>query len=100
MPLPDFTFTGPGLTVVATPVPQRAAIPLTGNPSQVLVTNFGPGVAFIAIGDGTVTADTGTSVPVLPGKQMVFDRGPAEATTVGYISGQDHNAGLRINPGA
>ncbi|ABK44231.1 conserved hypothetical protein [Magnetococcus marinus MC-1] len=46
-----------------------------GDGAQVMVTNSGAAVVFIAFGQGSVTASVGDT-PILPGSVQVFSRSP------------------------
>lgn len=62
--------------LAASIVSANVAIPLTGTPTQVLVTNLGPLVAFVLLGASNavaVTPDVGT--PVLPYSTQVLTIG-------------------------
>lgn len=61
MALPDFVFTGEAL-VAANSVSQEVAVPTTGTPTQVILTNLGPAVAYVGYG---------TSVTVASGHPLV-----------------------------
>jgi hypothetical protein len=67
MALPDFIFTGEA-AVAANGASQTVAVPATGTPTQVILTNLGPAVAFVGYG-ASVTVATGhplvQNVPVV-----------------------------------
>ena len=62
-------------------------IPLVGGGDEVLVTNIGTTVAFVAFGtDNTVVATVTTGIPVLPGAKVLLSVGPL-ITTAAVIMG-------------
>lgn len=82
MALAAFTPTGQ-VALAATNSSQAVTIPTTGTPTQVIVTNFGPADAFVALA-ATVTVATGT--PILTRQSIALTLGDATelaAITVG-----------------
>jgi len=69
MALPDFVFTGEAV-LSASGTSATVTVPATGTPTQVIVTNLGPAVAFIGYG-ASVTVATGH--PVLPNVPVVMN---------------------------
>lgn len=67
MSLPDFIFTGEA-SVAAGGTSQTVTVPATGTPTQVILTNLGPAVAFVGYG-ASVTVASGhplvQNVPVV-----------------------------------
>lgn len=57
MALPDFVFTGEAV-IAANGTSQVVAVPATGTPTQVILTNLGPAVAYVGYG-ASVTVATG-----------------------------------------
>jgi hypothetical protein len=51
------------------------AIPTTGTPTQVIVTNMGPLTAFVLLGNSSVTASVATGIAILPYTSVVLTIG-------------------------
>ena len=65
----------PGRTVrLVVDVTAAHSIPLDSDMPQVMVTNIGPGLAFVAFGTGSVTATT-DDFPILAGKAVLLGKG-------------------------
>lgn len=56
MALPDFVFTGE-VTIAANGSSQEVAVPATGTPTQVILTNLGPAVAYVGYGASVTVAN-------------------------------------------
>ena len=96
MALPAISPTGQVDLPVST-TSANVLIPATGTPTQVLVTNLGPLVAFVLLGTSNAivaTVDTGT--PVLPYSSLVLTLTPN--TYIAAIT-QGNSTVLRITAG-
>lgn len=89
MALPDFVFTGE-VVIAANGTSATVVVPVTGTPTQVIVTNLGPGVAYIGYG---TTVTVGTGHPALPNVPVVMNLNAA--TNISAITTGD-NAQVRI----
>lgn len=89
MALAAFTPTGQ-VAMAATNTSQVVTIPADGTPTQVIVTNFGPADAFVALA-ATVTVATGT--PVLARQSIALTLGDATELAAMTVGG---TATLRI----
>lgn len=70
MSLAAFTPTGQA-ALVANGTSSNVAVPLTGTPTQVLVTNLGLIPAFVVLGaSNAVAATVATGTPILPGNSL------------------------------
>jgi hypothetical protein len=69
MALPDFIFTGEAV-IAANGTSQSVTVPATGTPTQVIVTNLGPAVAYVGYG-ASVTVANGH--PVMPNVPVVMN---------------------------
>ena len=56
MALPDFIFTGEAV-VSANGTSQEVAVPTTGTPTQVILTNLGPAIAYVGYGASVTVAN-------------------------------------------
>lgn len=95
MALPAITPTG-AASLEASITSSRVAIPATGTPTQVVVTNFGPSAAFVALGDTTVVATVAAGFAILPNDKAVLTLGTN--TNLAAITTHD-TAALHINAG-
>jgi|GEM_PF-986503 hypothetical protein len=81
--------TTPGVYLQATTSPgDRVALPDRGAGAQILVYNDSAALAFVAFGDGAVTASGGTlapDIPVPPGALLTLTRPPV-ATHVSAVT--------------
>jgi hypothetical protein len=89
MSLPDFVFTGEAV-LSASGTSANVAVPTTGTPTQVIITNLGPAVAFVGYGTSVTVA---TGQPVLPNVPVVMNLNAA--TNIAAITTGDP-ASLRI----
>ena len=92
MSLPDFVFTGEAV-IAANGTSQTVVVPTTGTPTQVIVTNLGPAVAYVGYG-ASVTVANGH--PVLPNVPVVMNLNAA--TNISAITTGDQ-AQVRISAG-
>jgi hypothetical protein len=65
MPLPDFIFTGETV-ISASGTSATVTVPATGTPTQVILTNLGPGVAYVGYGASVTVANGHPLVPNVP----------------------------------
>lgn len=96
MALPAITPTG-AASLEASNVSSHVTIPTTGTPTQVVVTNFGPSAAFVALGDNTVVATVAGGFAILPNSVVVLGIA-AGVTDLAAITTHD-TAALHINAG-
>ncbi|NML34938.1 hypothetical protein [Paraburkholderia antibiotica] len=92
MALPDFIFTGEAV-LSANGTSQYVAVPATGTPTQVILTNLGPAVAYVGYGT-TVTVATGH--PLVQNVPVVMNLN--SATNIAAITTGDP-AQIRITAG-
>lgn len=96
MALPAISPTGQVDLPVST-TSSNVLIPAIGNPTQVLVTNLGPLVAFVLLGaSNAVAATVDTGTPVLPYTSLALTLTPN--TYIAAIT-QGNNTVLRITAG-
>lgn len=69
MALPDFIFTGETV-IAASGISATVTVPATGTPTQVILTNLGPAVAYVGYG-ASVTVATGH--PLIPNVPVVMN---------------------------
>lgn len=65
MALPDFIFTGE-TAISANGTSQTVTVPATGTPTQVILTNLGPAVAYVGYGASVTVANGHPLVPNVP----------------------------------
>jgi hypothetical protein len=65
MALPDFIFTGETV-IAANGTSQTVTVPATGTPTQVILTNLGPAVAYVGYGASVTVAAGHPLVPNVP----------------------------------
>jgi hypothetical protein len=65
MALPDFIFTGETV-IAANGTSQTVTVPATGTPTQVILTNLGPAVAYVGYGASVTVANGHPLVPNVP----------------------------------
>ncbi|MEG3641098.1 hypothetical protein [Magnetococcus sp. PR-3] len=94
-----YSIGGKTATLVVSDTTQSMSIPQTKQGfQQVLITNSGDAVVFMALGDATVTADS-EDTPILPGSAQPFSRGNGDTHLAAICaSGQSSNA-LHVTPG-
>lgn len=95
MALPDITPTG-AVGLLATNSSSRVTIPSAGTPTQIVIFNFGPSAAFVALGDNTVVATVAGGFAVMPFGTAVLHLGTN--TNLAAITTHD-TAALHINAG-
>jgi hypothetical protein len=62
-------------SIVASLENANVALPTTGSPTTCLVTNLGVAVAYVLLGNNTVTVSSSTGVAVLPGSSVALALG-------------------------
>jgi hypothetical protein len=100
--MPINSFTPSAVTgMTALPTTLNVALPgAPGGPSTALVTNLGPGTAFVVLGtDDTVQATTSTGIAVLSGQSIPLAIG-ANTHLAGITEQQSTPAVLNIALGA
>ena len=92
MATPSFTPTA-NVALAAGTASANVAIPTTGSPTEVIVTNFGPAPAFVALGGAGVAASVAGGTPVLPQSSIALALGANTELAAITASG---TAALRI----
>ncbi len=93
MALPDFVLTGTAV-LSANGTSKTVAIPAANAPTQLIVTNLGPGTAFFVLGNSLVVATVATGHAIIPNQPMTINLNAA--TNLSAITTGD-NALLRIS---
>lgn len=93
MPLPSLDLDPDGATLAATE--NSATVALPGADTQIVVTNVGNFVAYVALGTTATEAD---GYPVLPKEKVVLDKG--SATAIAAITAVGSSTILRLNSGS